>query len=613
VSSSCDVCQKRAPEVALQRCGSCHVVFYCSQAHQKQAWPAHKPVCGMLRAARLKAAEERARLDKERDAAALKAAQAADASAGSTASDGSAASARVSTPITPSSVKPPAPLRDISTDDPESMFNRLKGIAAFEDAVANVTLMSRFAADFAPKNLHFAFNYWDEHADNFRQFLVDMLDQATLLKLAVSTVELMSQFNARYGWIPAEVMPAVKHGYDTLVRELATKDNRTLLLDAFAELFAVIGADIDNLEANPGLEYLYRHRVAPRLTRLFELCTGTDRMRAIERLLLPASDVDVSTMRRFWWPQFMLFATRFLDLYDQALQGRSVKDYNRLAALRGGLPPPPDEDEAPSSDEINDKPRQFLRQFGQPSYWTKRYETIAPNEPTFDWYVPWSRLVPYWEQHVGKLPSRGGPEPHVLYFGCGNSALPLDMHKDGLAFVWSTDRCEAVIAHMVQHVAGLGLKTLSYKAMDMTHTTYRNAAFAVVIEKATIDATMNCENALLVAHSMLAEVRRVLKIGGLFFSVSLGDRRLRTDVYKVDGFEIVDVHALEGSIIRDKKAPNNADTTPNAESSASSSSSAPAPAAADGTKRFATTYLWVLRKTHDRAAEVETLLKTAPD
>jgi hypothetical protein len=579
----------------------------------------------MLRTARLKAQEERVRLDKERETAAANASASASAS-----------SARLSTPITPSSVKPPPPLRDVSQDDPQSMFNRLKGLAAFEEAVANVSLMSRFAADFAPKNLHFAFNYWDEHADNFRQFLFEMLDQPTLLKLAVSTAELMAQFNARYGWIPAEVMPTIKLGYDSLIRELATNDNRALLLDAFAELFAVIGADIDNLEANPGIEYLYRHRVAPRLTRLFELCTGSDRMRAIERQLLPsAAAADVSTTRRFWWPQFMLFATRFLDVYDQSLQGRSVKDYNRLAALRGGLPPPPDEDEAPSSEEFNNKPREFLRQFGQPSYWTKRYETIAPNEPTFDWYVPWSRLVPYWEQHVGKLPSRGGPEPHVLYFGCGNSALPIDMCKDGLAFVWSIDRCEAAVAHMMQHVAGLGLKTLAFKAMDMTQTSYRSGAFAVVIEKATIDATMNCENALLMAHAMLAEVRRVLKIGGLFFSVTLGDRRLRTDVYKVDGFEIVDVHALEGSIIRDKKPPAPesgaavpTDVEPTIASSSESAAPAPAtdaPAAATAApgvpdassaasvKRYATTYLWVLRKTHDRRAEVETLLQTAPD
>ncbi len=599
-SLSCDVCHARGAGVTLQRCGACAAAYYCSAAHQREAWPAHKAVCSVLRAARLKAAEERSQLEaKQRQEREQQEKQQ------------QAQQARVSAPISPDSVKPPPPVRDVSEDDPETMFHKLKGLAAFEEAVSNVTLMSRFAADFAPKNLHFAFNYWDEHRSNFAAFLTTMLDQPTLLKLAVSTVDIMAQFNARYGWIPAAAMPAIQRGYDNLVHELAANDNRALLLDAFDELFAVIGADIDNLEANPGLEYLYRHRVAPRLTKLFEQCAGTDRMRAIERLLLPAADADVSTMRRFWWPQLMLYATRFLDVYDQALQGRSVQDYNRLAALRGGLPPPPDED---SPFDEADKPREFLRQFGRPAYWTQRYESIAPKEPTFDWYVSWSRLVPYWEQHVGRLPRAGGSEPHVLYFGCGNSALPIDMYHDGLAFVWSIDRCEAAIVHMMKHVAALNLKTLAFKAMDMTQTTYRNSAFHVVIEKATIDATMNCENALLTAHAMLAEVRRVLKVGGLFLSVTLGDRRLRTDVYKVDGFEIVDVHALEGSIIEEKKpaaseataAPAASDSGSN--SAASSTDALPPPVV----KRYATTYLWVLRKTHDRAAEVADLLKQPP-
>lgn len=601
-SVSCDVCHARG--VALQRCGACAAAFYCSAAHQREAWPAHKPVCAVLKAARLKAAEELKQQKEQQQQKELKDQQQQQQQ-----------QARLSTPISPDSVKPPAPVRDVSQDDPETMFHKLKGLAAFEEAVSNVSLMSRFAADFAPKNLHFAYSYWDEHRANFTAFLTSMLDQPTLLKLAVSTVDIMAQFNARYGWIPPPVMPVIQRAYDNLVHELAARDNRALLLDAADELFAVIGADIDNLEANPGLEYLYRHRVAPRLTKLFEQCAGSDRMRAVERVLLPA-DTDVSSIRRFWWPQFMLFVTRFLDVYDQALLGRSVQDYNRLAALRGGLPPPPEED-SPFDDA--DKPREFLRQFGRPAYWTQRYESIAPKEPTFDWYVSWSRLVPYWEQHVGRLPRAGGPEPHVLYFGCGNSALPIDMYNDGLAFVWSIDRCEAAIVHMMAHVAALNLKTLAFKAMDMMQTTYRNSAFHVVIEKATIDATMNCENALLSAHGILAEVRRVLKVGGLFFSVTLGDRRLRSDVYKVDGFEIVDVHALEGSIIEDKKQAPTAESAPAAASSSSSSEATAAPAAAASSteapppvKRYATTYLWVLRKTHDRATEIADLLKQPP-
>jgi hypothetical protein len=55
------------------------------------------------------------------------------------------APARAKKPFQAPEVKPPAPLNDPKYD-PETMFNKLKGLAAFEEEVANTSLMSRFAA-----------------------------------------------------------------------------------------------------------------------------------------------------------------------------------------------------------------------------------------------------------------------------------------------------------------------------------------------------------------------------------------------------------------------------------------------------------------------------------
>ena len=88
----------------------------------------------------------------------------------------------------------------------------------------------------------------------------------------------------------------------------------------------------------------------------------------------------------------------------------------------------------------------------------------------------------------------------------------VDLYNDGLPYVWSIDRCDAVVKHMQAHVASLGLKTLAFKTMDANHTTYKDNAFHVVVEKATIDAQMTCDNALMAVHALLAEVRRVLKV-----------------------------------------------------------------------------------------------------
>jgi hypothetical protein len=35
--------------VPLQRCNGCRIVYYCSKAHQKKAWPLHKQICGQMR------------------------------------------------------------------------------------------------------------------------------------------------------------------------------------------------------------------------------------------------------------------------------------------------------------------------------------------------------------------------------------------------------------------------------------------------------------------------------------------------------------------------------------------------------------------------------------
>ncbi|XP_024868157.1 uncharacterized protein LOC112452270 [Temnothorax curvispinosus] len=41
----CHVCKRFGNGVCLKRCGSCRMIAYCGQEHQKQHWKQHKPLC----------------------------------------------------------------------------------------------------------------------------------------------------------------------------------------------------------------------------------------------------------------------------------------------------------------------------------------------------------------------------------------------------------------------------------------------------------------------------------------------------------------------------------------------------------------------------------------
>ncbi|XP_071556517.1 uncharacterized protein [Temnothorax nylanderi] len=44
-ATMCHVCKRFGDGVRLKRCGSCRMIAYCGQKHQKQHWKKHKPLC----------------------------------------------------------------------------------------------------------------------------------------------------------------------------------------------------------------------------------------------------------------------------------------------------------------------------------------------------------------------------------------------------------------------------------------------------------------------------------------------------------------------------------------------------------------------------------------
>ncbi|XP_068455459.1 EEF1A lysine methyltransferase 4 [Clinocottus analis] len=159
-------------------------------------------------------------------------------------------------------------------------------------------------------------------------------------------------------------------------------------------------------------------------------------------------------------------------------------------------------------------------------YWDERYKT----ERCFDWLGSFSKFQPLLEKHVHV-------EDSILILGCGNSSMSGDMYRAGYRSVTNIDYSSVCIRAMRARHAGC--PGMTWHQMDARRLSFPDASFDVVIEKATLDAFMVDEKtpwepsppAAAFIHQALTEVRRCLKPGGRFVSVTFASPLLRKRLY----------------------------------------------------------------------------------
>jgi hypothetical protein len=79
------------------------------------------------------------------------------------------------------------------------------------------------------KNVHYAAAYWDEHARNFREMVMRLLEDATVLKIAANASGLSLGYNHQKGTVPPQYnQKVIFPAYEVLEQQL----NKTLLCDA---------------------------------------------------------------------------------------------------------------------------------------------------------------------------------------------------------------------------------------------------------------------------------------------------------------------------------------------------------------------------------------------
>lgn len=108
--------------------------------------------------------------------------------------------------------------------------------------------------------------------------------------------------------------------------------------------------------------------------------------------------------------------------------------------------------------------------------------------------------------------------------GCGNSELSEQLYDVGYHHLTNIDISETVVSHMNQRNAQRR-PDLIFEQVDATQTGYESGSYQAALDKGTLDAMASEEEGAL-AGRMLAEVTRVLAVGGRYVCVTLAQEHV---------------------------------------------------------------------------------------
>ena len=173
--------------------------------------------------------------------------------------------------------------------------------------------------------------------------------------------------------------------------------------------------------------------------------------------------------------------------------------------------------------------------YNEKNFWNVRYD--KETEP-FEWYQSWGKLKGTISQHINGSGT-------ALVLGSGNSNMSAELLEDGFEKVVSIDFSDVVIAQMKKKYQ-LEPK-LEWESGDITKMKFPNNSFEYVFDKATLDTLICGDNSNKVVSSLLKEVSRVMKPGGIFVLISYGTPATRKRFFEgaQTGLSIVDTVKVE--------------------------------------------------------------------
>lgn len=154
-------------------------------------------------------------------------------------------------------------------------------------------------------------------------------------------------------------------------------------------------------------------------------------------------------------------------------------------------------------------------EFSSAEYWERFFRKRG--EKAFEWYGDYNSLCGVLHKYIK-------PKDKVLVVGCGNSELSEQLYDVGYHNLTNIDISETVVSHMNQRNAQRR-PDLTFQQVDATQTGYENGSYQAALDKGTLDAMASEEEGAL-AGRMLAEVARVLTVGGRYVCVTLAQEHV---------------------------------------------------------------------------------------
>eukprot|EP00929_Paragymnodinium_shiwhaense_P008457 TRINITY_DN112409_c0_g1_i1.p1 TRINITY_DN112409_c0_g1~~TRINITY_DN112409_c0_g1_i1.p1 ORF type:complete len:201 (-),score=32.43 TRINITY_DN112409_c0_g1_i1:292-894(-) len=128
---------------------------------------------------------------------------------------------------------------------------------------------------------------------------------------------------------------------------------------------------------------------------------------------------------------------------------------------------------------------------------------------------PWQRLRDVIEGHCNRTSV-------VLIVGFGESPLAVDMHAAGFTNLTSIGFSEALASQMKMKYEDV---PVSWQHMDWRSMTFADSTIDCLIDHSSLDALMARPQWEADIEAALRATDRVLRVGGVYLSVSMGDRR----------------------------------------------------------------------------------------
>ncbi|KAL6571303.1 hypothetical protein OROHE_002946 [Orobanche hederae] len=155
-----------------------------------------------------------------------------------------------------------------------------------------------------------------------------------------------------------------------------------------------------------------------------------------------------------------------------------------------------------------------------------------------EWYADWPQLRSLVTSHLSFFPSsssspesagapplsREPPSVRILVAGCGNSRLSEHLYDAGFTNITNVDFSGVVISHMLErNVRERPL--MKWRVMDMTtmKEKFANETFDAIFDKGGLDLLVEPEVGPRNGNLYLSEVKRLLKAGGKYICVTLGE------------------------------------------------------------------------------------------